>query len=41
MLDTVFNAFFQVVPFSFFQMVVSANFVIQFFYTVASRWDIV
>jgi hypothetical protein len=40
MIDAVFNAYFQVVPYGFFMLALAANIIIQFFYIFTSRWDI-
>lgn len=41
MIDAIFNAYFNTVPFGFFVVVLAANVLVQFLYEFVSRWDMV
>jgi hypothetical protein len=41
LLDTVFNALFNVIPYSFWVSCIAANFIVQFLYIFISHWDLV
>ena len=41
MIDAIFGAYFQIVPFQFFVITCSVTLLIQFFYEFVGRWDMV
>jgi hypothetical protein len=40
-LDTIFNAYFAVVPLSIFAAIMAGVFVVELFYTFTTNWDMV
>lgn len=40
MIDAIFNAYFNTVPYEFFIVVAAATVLTQFLYIFVSRWDI-
>jgi hypothetical protein len=39
MIDTIFNAYLNVIPYQFFVIVCGANLIIQFIYEIVSHYD--